>query len=165
MAEFASKHNPREIDKMSSRAKKKAEKKSTLSMVPPIDQEAKKAMADAENQKAANARLVWRKLQRLDTCAINLREVTRFDPPDPAGPPNKHVVLDADGTDFAMVAVIRSRALKFLDALDRYEDVVRWVIEHPTETIAEADIPQLHLTMSKTPEEIAAAPKKPEAEE
>ena len=52
----------------------------------------------------------------------------------------------------------------FLDALDRFEDVARWVTDHATEAIPEADIPVLHQTMSLTPEEIANAPKKTLAE-
>lgn len=142
-----------------SRRKSKPEKR-ILEAVPAITDEAKKAAADRENQKNANARLVWRKLNRLDTCAISLREVTRFDPPDPAGPPNKHVVLDANGADFEMIAVVRKRTIMFLEALDRFEDVARWVTDHEFEQIAEDAIPQLHVTLSRTPEELASYPKK-----
>ncbi len=141
---------------MSSRRKQK-EKKRHLEAVPPVP--IKTPEKNLDNIRNANFRLVTRKLNLVESRALGLREITRFDPPDPAGPPNKHVLLDTEGVDFNMLVAIRARALKFMQALDEFEAAGRWVTDHPNDEVAEADIQLLHRTHVFTPEEERAVQK------
>lgn len=133
---------------MSSR--KKSKEKRHLEAVPtPI----KTPEKNLDNIRNANFRLVTRKLHMVESRGLGLRHVTDFEPPDPAGPPNKHVLLDTEGVDFNMLVAIRARALKFMQALDEFEAVGRWVTDHPNDEVSEADCPSLHRTHVFTPDE------------
>lgn len=152
---------------MSSRKKKKDTKRK-LELVAPTP----KPEQDPSNILAANARLANKALWRLETCALSLREAINFDPPDPAGPPNKFVVNHADGGDFDRISSIRTRALKFCEALDRYEDIARWFDDAAKrkEAVVESDIPMLRRTVTMSPDQplpqkpadLVAVPQEPE---
>jgi hypothetical protein len=107
---------------------------------------------DPGNIEAAKFRIAQEAVWHLESAALNMREVTRFDPPDPAGPPNKHVVMDLQGPDFDMIGVIRKRTLVFMQKLDRYEDATRYILDHPGEIVTRADIPEVHKTLTFTPD-------------
>lgn len=119
---------------MSSRKKLKLLKKQQGDSLPNIPPPPPTPTIEEINQ--GTSRAVNMRLQILESAALNLDDVLqRFQPPDPAGPPNKHVLLHIYGVDFLAIELLRERTKRMLKALREFERISRYVTDHPNEPL------------------------------